>query len=311
MILRTDMEHLPWPMRLELRGITAMLFEAFAEAIKGKLSDQYRHVRIIKLILHGPHVHGEWQDVPPGEAIHLLAIVNHPRLACQEHDWRLVRDRLRRAWEFGEIAQPVRLAVHSLEQVNHALAEGVPHFVTIAIEGIALYELDRSPLKPPRHLPAPERRARGMAEYTRWYGRAADFLMGAAFFQDQGNTSMAALLLHQACEHLYQCVIWSLTLHGPQTHALDELREIAEAQDRRLRSAWPRDTTFERRAFGCIRRAYVEVRYGRNYRISAEGLAWAMRRATLLQRLVPVVCRERLDVNASGDNLEILNVAHA
>jgi HEPN domain-containing protein len=218
---------------------------------------------------------------------------------------------LRRAWEFGEIAQPVRLAVHSLEQVNHALAEGVPHFVTIAIEGIALYELDRSPLKPPRHLPAPERRARGMAEYTRWYGRAADFLMGAAFFQDQGNTSMAALLLHQACEHLYQCVIWSLTLHGPQTHALDELREIAEAQDRRLRSAWPRDTTFERRAFGCIRRAYVEVRYGRNYRISAEGLAWAMRRATLLQRLVPVVCRERLDVNASGDNLEILNVAHA
>jgi HEPN domain-containing protein len=53
---------------------------------------------------------------------------------------------------------------------------------------------------------------------------------------------MAALLLHQACEHLYQCVLWSLTLHGPRTHALDELRESAEALDIRLREAWPRET---------------------------------------------------------------------
>lgn len=65
---------------------------------------------------------------------------------------------------------------------------------------------------------------------------------------------MAALLLHQACEHLYQCVAWSLTLHGLRTHALDELREVAEELDIELAKAWPRDTLFERRVFGCIRR---------------------------------------------------------
>ncbi len=118
---------------------------------------------------------------------------------------------------------------------------------------------------------------------------------------------MAALLLHQACEHLYQCVIWSLNLHGPRTHALDELREIAEAQDRRLHSAWPRDTPFERRAFGCIRRAYVEVRYGRNYRISADELTWAMERAVLLQRVVRDICRERLNATYPID----LEAGHA
>jgi hypothetical protein len=231
-------------------------------------------------------------------------------MARQQQHWHLVRDRLRRAWEFGEIAQPVRLSVHSLEQVNHALAESVPHFVTIATQGIALYELDRTPLKMPRHLPASERRARGLAEYTRWHGRAADFLVGAAFFQDCGNAPMAALLLHNACEHLYQCVIWSLTLHGPRTRALNELREIAEALDQRLCLAWPRDTPFERRAFGCIRRAYVEVRYGRTYRISVEELAWAMERTILLQRLVQDVCRERLDAVAAVD-LEVRRVTRA
>lgn len=311
MMLRTDMEHLSWSMRQELCRITTMVFEAFAEATKGKLSDQHRQGRITKLILHGLHAQADWQDLPPGEAIHLLAIVNHPRLARRQQHWHLVRDRLRRAWEFGEIAQPVRLTVHSLAQVNHALAEGMPHFVTIATEGIALYEFDRTPLKMPRHLPVSERRARGLAEYTRWHGRAADFLLGAAFFQDQGSAPMAALLLHQACEHLYQCVIWSLTLHGPRTHALDELREMAEILDQRLCSAWPRDTPFERRAFGCIRRAYVEVRYGRNYRISGDALTWAMERTVLLQRLVQDVCCDRLDAIAPADDLEACHVARA
>ncbi|WP_336970800.1 DNA-binding protein [Sphingobium aromaticiconvertens] len=295
MMVRTDIEHLPWPMRQDLHRITAMLFETFAETTKGRLSDRYRQGRILKLILHGPQTRPDWHNIVPGEAFHLLAIVNHPRLARREQDWRFVRDRLRRAWEVGEIAHPVRLAVHSLEQVNGALTEGIPFFITVATEGIALYALDGTRLKSARPLPASERRARGLAEYGRWHGRASNFLLGAAFFQDRGNAPMAALLLHQACEHLYQCVAWSLTLHGVRTHALDQLREVAETLDTRLCSAWPRETSFERRAFSCLRRAYVEVRYGHSYRISAEELAWTMERVAVLQRLVQDMCRERLE----------------
>jgi hypothetical protein len=106
---------------------------------------------------------------------------------------------------------------------------------------------------------------------------------------------MAALLLHQANEHLYQCVAWSLTLNGLRTHALDELREVAEYLDSRLALAWPQDTPFERRVFGCIRRAYVEVRYGRTYRIAPEEVAWAMDCTAALYKLVQAVCLERLD----------------
>ncbi len=45
---------------------------------------------------------------------------------------------------------------------------------------------------------------------------------------------MAALLLHQACEHLYQCLTWTLKLHGRRTHSLDELRGLAEAEHEKL-----------------------------------------------------------------------------
>ncbi|MDZ7923055.1 MAG: HEPN domain-containing protein [Marinagarivorans sp.] len=137
-------------------------------------------------------------------------------------------------------------------------------------------------LKEPRHLPVRERAIRGVAEFLRWHKRGTGFLAGAAFYRDRGDAPMAALMLHQACEHFYLCVLRSISLHAPRTHALDELREAAEALDPRLCSAWPRDSRFERRAFGCIRRAYVEARYGQSYRISGEELSWAFARVEIL-----------------------------
>jgi HEPN domain-containing protein len=275
-----------------------MVFEAYAESLKGRTSDRYRTGRIVMLILHGSHARSDPAGAEPGEAFHLLAIVNHPKLARRRDDWRLIRDRLDRAWQHGEITHPVRLTIESLEGVNRALSDGVPHFVAIAAEGITLYQMEGVRLQSPRPMSAAERSARGLAEYARWYERASDFLLGAAFYQAQGNAPMAALLLHQTCEHLYQSVLRSLTLHGPRTHAIDELRELAEALEPGLRAAWPRGEVQERYAFGCIRRAYVEVRYGRSYRISTDELVWAMDRIVMLHGLVATLCGERLHSSA-------------
>lgn len=282
MMLRTDADHLPASIREELLHVVTILFDAFEETTKGKCSEHFRAGRILTLILHGPHAEKDWEEVAPGEAFRLLAIVNYSRLARSERDWRVVRDRLRRAWEHGEITRPVRLSVESLERLNGALVEGVPHFVTIAEQGIALYQMEGLRLNEPRRLPVRERAMRSVAEFIQWHERGTGFLAGAAFYRDRGNAPMAALMLHQACEHFYLCVLRSISLHAPRTHALDELREAAEALDPHLCSAWPRDSRFERRAFGCIRRAYVEARYGRSYRISGEELSWAFARVEIL-----------------------------
>ncbi|KQN09690.1 nucleotidyltransferase [Sphingobium sp. Leaf26] len=292
MMLRTDADHLPAPIREELLHVATIVFEAFEETTKGRCSEHFRAGRILTLILHGPHAEKDWDDIGPGEAFRVLAIVNYPRLARSERDWRLVRDRLRRAWEHGEITRPVRLSVESLERVNGALVDGVPHFVTIAEQGIALYQMEGLRLKEPHRLPVRERAIRGAVEFIRWHERGTGFLAGAAFYRDRGDAPMAALMLHQACEHFYLCVLRSISLHAPRTHALDELREAAEALDPHLCSAWPRDSRFERRAFGCIRRAYVEARYGRSYRISGEELSWAFARVEILQERAAFACAD-------------------
>mgnify|MGYP001165300445 CR=1 FL=1 len=93
----------------------------------------------------------------------------------------------------------------------------------IAEQGIALYQMDGLRLKEPCHLPVRERAIRGVAEFIRWQKRGTGFLAGAAFYRDRGDAPMAALMLHQACEHFYLSVLRSISLHAPRTHALDEL----------------------------------------------------------------------------------------
>lgn len=293
-MLPTDVSHLSSTVRHDLRRATAIVFEAFAELVAGKTAMRYRTGHIDKLILHGDHVAPALDAGVVGVVIRLMAIVNDPKLASCRSDWAMVHDRLRQETTFGRIAHPVSLTVHSLQEVNSALVDGVPHFVTVATNGIALYEADGSRLSSPRRLSPHEHRARGLAEFERWHGRAIDFLAGAEFYHDRGSTTMAALLLHQTCEHLYQCVAWALALHGRRSHSLDELRDVAEQLEPRLAAAWPRAARVERHAFGCIRRAYVEARYGRDFTVAPAALSWAMERVVILDRIVTAVCEERL-----------------
>ena len=76
MMLRTDADHLPAPIREELLHVTTILFEAFEETTKGRCSEHFRAGRILTLILHGRHAEKDWDEIAPGEAFRLLAIVN-------------------------------------------------------------------------------------------------------------------------------------------------------------------------------------------------------------------------------------------
>lgn len=296
-MMRADLDHLPDGIRQELDHVAHVLFEEFVEAVRGKQATHRKMGRILKLILFGAFAHPDWRERDVGNglaAFDILVIVNHDELADLREHWRFAIDRLHRDWKAGELLRPVRLTVHSLAQVNHALVNGVPFFVAIAETGIALYQMDDRPLATPRDLPAGERQARAARAFRTYFPMASDFLAGALFFRDRGNRGMAALLLHQACEHFYHSVLWTFTLHDRRTHALHDLRDLAEQLDGRLAGAWPRATRFERRAFSCIRRAYVEARYSAHYRIGDDELAWATERVERLHLLVDEACRDHL-----------------
>ncbi len=296
-MMRIDLDHLPYAVTQELGVATNILFEEFAEALKGKLSPHRKAGRILKLILFGAFADPAWCERETDATIvpfDILVIVNHGELTKAQRYWRFSIDRLHRAWQAGVIRRPVRLTVHSLAEVNRALSGGIGFFTAIAEAGVILYQSCDKPLATPQSLSAVERRDHAIRTAEKWLPKARAFVLGAYFYRDQGDLPMAALMLHQACEHFYHCVLWTLTLHSRRTHALDELRDFAEQQDGRLRDIWTGDTRFERRVFSRIRRAYVEARYGDYFRITADELAWALGRVDLLAHRVIWVCADHL-----------------
>lgn len=72
------------------------------------------------------------------------------------------------------------------------------------------------------------------------------------------------------------------------------MRALTEQLEPRLRSVWPTDSKFEKRAYNLLREAYIKARYSREYVIGADELGWLAERVALLQTLVRELCTARI-----------------
>jgi HEPN domain-containing protein len=167
-------------------------------------------------------------------------------------------------------------------------------FIDILREGILLSEEPGHPFVEPRPLSPAEALRETQEYYDEWFESAVGMLDTARYSISQGRPKEAAFLLHQATERFYHCLFLVRTLYSPKTHNLNQLRQLTEAVEPRLKHVWPRATKFERRCYELLREAYVKARYSRHYRISDEQLAWLSERVEQLQGIVRELCEQRL-----------------
>jgi HEPN domain-containing protein len=120
------------------------------------------------------------------------------------------------------------------------------------------------------------------------------FKRNAGYAVRDGDFKLAAFLLHQSAERLYNCTLLVMTFYTPHVHNLAFLRTQAERLDRRLVYAWPRDTRKHQALFEKLKEAYVKARYSRHYRITADELAWLGEQIEELGRVVHTLCAERI-----------------
>ncbi len=72
------------------------------------------------------------------------------------------------------------------------------------------------------------------------------------------------------------------TLYLPRSHNLKHLNDLVIHQDEEFKSIFPLDTRAARRYFQLLKRAYVEARYSKHYKITEEELDWLAERVELL-----------------------------
>ena len=296
--MRTDLDHLPPGKHRELEHVVQVLFEEFSAAQENAKGRRTRG-RIVKIILYGSHARGGWVDEPHTAKgyvsdFDLLVIVNQKELTDRAAHWTKADERLIEEKLAGRLRTPVNFVVHSLQQVNDALAHGRFFFMDIARDGIALFEADEKPLGEPKPK-TPEANLAMVQEYfEEWYPSAGEFFDDFRSNVERGRFKKAAFELHQATERLYHCVLLVSTFYTPHNHNLAFLRTQAERLDLRLVDAWPRDTRKDRAMFEKLKEAYVKARYSKHYRISAEELAWLGERVEMLGQIVHVICSEQI-----------------
>ncbi len=300
--MKDALDHLPERQQRELERIKTILLDEFDRAIQaggGPTQSWRRNGKILKLILFGSYSRDDWVDAPETgyqSDFDILAIVSHPNLTDISHYWYVAEDKIARDPAIGRI---VNIIVHTLGEVNQGLTQGQYFWTSVIQDGVELYALPGHAFATPKPLTPQE--AVEMAE--RYFSqkhrdltvRLDDAARHIALANDVATRKWAAFLLHQTVETAYACFLLVHAFYFPRSHNIKFLRSQAEAIDKALVAAWPREQRADRRRFEMLKRAYVEARYADNYDLSIEDLAWLSTAAHRLEELVSAACRARIE----------------
>lgn len=296
--MKSDLDHLPQAKRDELAFIVDVIRKGFEFAIARRTMPRLRGGKLLKIILFGSYARGDWVEDPVGRYYSdydLLVVVDREELTDVPEFWAKTEENLLEELASGQkLRTPVSIIYHSLDDVNEKLKLGRYFFMDILSDGILLFEEPGHPFAEPRPLSAAEALRESRDYFEEWFESASQFVEGAEFHASRGHLNIAAFNLHQATERFYHCLFLVRTLYSPKTHNLNQLRQLTEAMEPRLKEVWPRSTKFEKRCYELLRDAYVKARYSRQYRISEEQLAWLSSRIELLQKIVRELCEARI-----------------
>lgn len=299
--MRTEIDFLPHRKQRELDIIVEILFQGLRAATENAVGAR-RNGRILKVILFGSYARGDWVEAPQDANQYrsdydILVIVNQNELADRATYWEDAERRISDAYLLEKVIKtPANFIVHSLQEVNDALAHGRVFFMEIVKDGVILYQSDDKELGKPKPK-TPEMALQAAQEYFEEYmGDAMNFLKLYRHAIDDGMNRQAAFLLHQVVENLYQGLLLVLKFYTPYDHNILFLRDMAEQLDRHLYDVWPRGTRAERAMYQKLKDAYRKARYSRHYKISREELDWLSGRVEILGQRVHEICSARIAV---------------
>jgi HEPN domain-containing protein len=235
---------------------------------------------------------GRVEDLPNGyfSDYDLLVIVTTEDAAEDDALWHCISKKVRPM--AGRT--PVSLFVHDSKFVAEQVRIGQFFFSDIVNEGIVLHDSGRFAMPRARTLNALERLQIAEQSFRYWFSSANDFVRGASSFMAGGVRSHAAFMLHQAAERYFDAALLAYTGYKPKTHDLEELAEKTSALHPALAGALPRTDAEDEHLFSLLRRAYVEARYSKDYKVTDDELV-------KMRELVLDLARRSLE--ASGERL--------
>ena len=131
-------------------------------------------------------------------------------------------------------------------------------------------------------------------EFEYWLRKGDRFYESFEFNFKKEYYSESAFLLHQATESYYSAILLVFTDYRPRGHNLKWLGKQANSINDRFREVFPTRNREERALFQLLKKAYIDARYNKNYRITAEELEYLAERVQLLRALTDKLCQQEI-----------------
>ncbi len=258
---------------------------------------------LVMLILFGSYARGDWVEdryvedniVYSYQSDFDLLLVTKKRSSATQRAEALLSDAIGRRLECLALDRPTSsVIVEDIKHLNKDLERGQYFFSDIKKEGVLLYDNSHHKLARRRKLDPKQRQKYSREDYRHWFTTGSSFLIDFQHAFKRRDHNIAAFYLHQATERFYNAIVLTFTRYKPKTHDLKKLDRQASNLHPDFFTVFPRATRQQKRRFDLLKRAYIDARYKRDYKITKAELEYLAERVRKLQRLTKKTCGEKI-----------------
>ncbi|MFC1676344.1 HEPN domain-containing protein [Planctomycetota bacterium] len=285
--MKKSLAHLPEGKRKELELIRDIILE--------KIPD----VRMI--VLFGSYARGQQVDdiYTEGHVTHVyqsdfdILVAIKSKKVAENYD---AHSRVENAIEATkQVETPLSIIYHTFSEVRHRINEGHYFFADIKKEGIHLYRTGKHHLGKAKILTPAERKQIAEEHFKQWFKSAKNFYILFETALEKKMYKEAAFQLHQTVERFYSATTLVFINYRFRSHDIEMLGRKAVSYNAEFAKVFPRETKDEVKVFKLLKKAYVDARYKKEYRITKKQLEYLAKRVKLLQRLTKKICKEKID----------------
>ena len=182
------------------------------------------------------------------------------------------------------------LVIEPIQRVNKELRKSQYFFIDIKKEGILLYDSGEFTLAEPEDLNLKEQREIAQDYFDQWFPDAVGFMVATHSMIQYGSLNIAAFLLHQATESFYNAILLVFSGYKEKEHDIEILGSLASNYSEELLKIFPRDTEEQEKLFILLKKAYIDARYNKNYKITEEELLYLIKRVEKLKSETKEIC---------------------
>jgi predicted nucleotidyltransferase/HEPN domain-containing protein len=284
--MRTSLTHLPQNKQDQLKALTQIVIDKVPAEM---------------IILFGSYARGDWVEDYQEKYEYVsdfdILIVTKNRLSAKQGKkwWDLEKELMA-----NEDITRTSIIYHSIGFVNDKIERNYYFFVDILKEGVILFDSGKFTLSEPKDLNPTQRVEKSTEEFEHWFESASNFFLSYQDTFNRANFKEAAFLLHQTTERFYAAILLVFTDYKPRIHDIEILGNQVNKLHSEFATVFPMTTEEDKRLFVLLKKAYIDARYNRNYKIEKAELEYLGSRVALLRDLTERICRERIGQFTSG-----------